>query len=171
MVSKWASRIILWKDTWNDLKASCLNSDWAEKHKVFWHQSEARRANQMQHGQHNQKPQQEGIDVSQNNVIYKATVTTASSTSTASTYIGMTEMTSKQDLTTRNWLFWKWNHSHDNIIKTQSVHLGTKGQQHGTWHQVANHQEGKHLQGKPLKLQFMPFPETLYFLLPAVLLS
>ena len=45
----------------------------------------------MQHGQHNQKPQQEGIDVSQNNVIYKATVTTTSSTSTASTYIGMTE--------------------------------------------------------------------------------
>ena len=44
----------------------------------------------MQHGQQ-QKPQQEGIDVSQNNVIYKATVTTASSTSTASTYIGMTE--------------------------------------------------------------------------------
>ena len=45
----------------------------------------------MQHGRHNQKPQQEGIDVSQNNVIYKATVTTASSTSTASTYISMTE--------------------------------------------------------------------------------
>ena len=45
----------------------------------------------MQHGQHQQKPQQEGIDVSQNNIIYKATVTTASSTSTANTYIGKTE--------------------------------------------------------------------------------
>ena len=70
--------------------------------KVFWHQSEARRANQMQHGQHNRKPQQEAIDVSQNNVFYKATVTTASSTSTASTYIGMTENDFKQGLTTRN---------------------------------------------------------------------
>lgn len=59
--------------------------------------------------------------------------------------------------------FRKWNHSHDNIIKTQSVHLGTKGQWHGIWHQVANHQEGKRLQGKPLQLQFMPFQETLYF--------
>ena len=68
----------------------------------------------MQYGQRNQKPQQEGIYVSQNNVIYKATVTTASST-TASTYIGMTE----NDFKTR------FDNQKLTLLATKTTHMTT----------------------------------------------
>ena len=71
----------------------------------------------------------------------------------------MTENDFKTRFNNHKLSFRNQNHSIDTVL---SKYIWELKNNDTTWHQVAYHEEGKRLQGKPITLQFVPFWETLY---------